>query len=162
MKTLMTAIASAAALTCASAALADNHTEGDAPMDPRWAISGTTTGVKYIATADGDGGMWTESLSYMQGEETVTITSTCVGMELSDATSGPRRALCEMEDGEGAKGAVVYDCVAENEQGNEMSCMGRFTGSEGFVKDHVALQSVYYVFGPGGAGEVTGSVHWIK
>ena len=165
MKALKTTIAATAALILVAPASADNHAEGEAemPRNPHMEFSGTGQGQTYVSSHGGDGGLWTETITFSQdGEAGATVNATCIGMEMGSAPDDARRVRCAMEGPNGSKGSVAYRCMPDNESGSEMSCMGRFVGSEGSVKDHVALHTATYKFASDGKAEINGSAQWIK
>ena len=171
MKTVSRSLAAIAALTLASAApsaaFAEAHEDagGEMPDNPHFSFTGSIEGAMIVGGVGGEvfGGAWSETLSIGVGENAVTVTSKCIGMDQPDNSLFDRHFTCSQEttDGE-SKGAVLYGCNVENEQGNEMSCYGYFEGKEGGVKDRVALETAYYWFLPDGSGKVVGGGQWIK
>ena len=165
MMKLKTVIAASAACFLTTGALAEAHEEAadDAPVS-HYEVEGTLSDISLVGGVGEEvyGASWTETLTITVGDNTVNVTSKCVGMDQMGTSVFDRHFTCTMDDGEGQSGAVLYGCNVANEAGNEMRCYGHFEGKEGGVADNASMLTAYYTFDGEGGGKVVGSGQWYK
>lgn len=164
MKNLAKLIAAGAALTIASSALADAHMEASEAPPVHFDWEGTLSDVTIVGGVGDEvyGGAWTETLTIGDGDNAVTVTSKCIGMDQPEGSLFDRHFTCTQSTADGSAGAVLYGCNVENDNGSEMGCYGYFQGKAGGVEGRVALETGYYWFSEDGGGRVVGSGQWIR
>lgn len=161
---LASAIAAGAALVLATGALAEAHEEGGEAMpSPHFEFTGTMQVTALVGGInDSYAASWTETLTIGEGENTVTVTGTCAGMDQPDGSLFDRHFTCSQEAGDGSKGATLVGCNVPEEMPNVMMCYGYFEGTAGAVEGHAALETYYYTFGSDGTGTIVGSGQWVR
>ena len=161
MRKITTALIAGTALAFTGAAMADDHAE--APH-PTYIIEGTMSDTKLVSGIGEDdaylSASWNEKLTIkrLDGSVMVELTSQCVGMGQPEGDLFDRHVACTHRDGNGSTGSVIMGCGRHGD--GVMSCMGRFQGKEGNVKDEWAMMVVHYEWTSDDGGTVKGSGFW--
>ncbi|MEL6876044.1 MAG: hypothetical protein AAGM33_11270 [Pseudomonadota bacterium] len=160
-------LATAGALLAAGTAQADNHASGS---DMKGPMVYTSTGTIKADLVGGVGpkkdlyvgATWSEELKINTAEgNMVSVKAQCVGMSMPERRPFERHVTCDMDDGDGGKGSVIYGCNPDVDPAT-MRCMGMFEGKGGSVDGHASLVTAFYKFNDDGTGTVQGSGHWIR
>lgn len=165
MKKIASAIAATTALVLATGALAEAHEEAADGPPVHYQFEGTMSEVTLVGGLGDEiyGASWNETLIIGEGDDAMTVTGRCVGMDQPGNSMFDRHFTCTHETADGeSKGAVLFGCSVNEETSAEMRCYGHFEGKEGGVEGHAAMETAYYRFMPDGTGKIVGSGQWYK